>query len=180
MGFARDNSDSLETVSNFLSLTGSELRGFGSDAVLEDGDTIEVRHNPYSIVWKYGLSLGSQFTQTYTNTTKYRSGKYPASHDMKITEAIRLLGYEQITTPSGSYPKCLKWEKLVIIFTSDNRTSSNKLISWNAPNKDNVKYSMEFEGGRMTCYLDMRILSSLRTTVGSLQSFGSTQKGLFE
>jgi hypothetical protein len=175
LGFARDNSDIAETVSTFLSLARSELRSFGSDAVLQNGDTIEVRHDPYSIVWKYGLSLGNQFTHTYKTTTEYRSSNYPPVPDMQITEAIRLFGYEKITTPLGNYPKCLKWEKIIILFVRDDQTSSSKLISWNAPNKETVKYLLEFEGGKMTCYLDMHILSSCPSSVNSLQTFGSRQ-----
>ncbi len=57
-------------------------------------------YTPYLIEWKYGMALGDQWSQTYTNSDTSKT----------ISETHRILNYEDVTTDFGIYPNALKVE----------------------------------------------------------------------
>jgi hypothetical protein len=172
LGFYNDHSDLAKTNVSYSTLIGDEYRIYGSYLSLKDGSTTTSRFYPYRLQWKYGKQIVSQYTFSYSGDLETISDSSTKNCTLDGTEVTRIIGYETVVGPFGTFENCLKWERdwtLTETCFGISVTNNSKETNWSALNKGVVKYIGQGEGGKTTVYSDFEIVSS---PPGSLDSDG--------
>jgi hypothetical protein len=163
LGFYKDYSDEAKTNVSYSTLIGDENRIYGSYLSLKDGSTTTTRFYPYFLCWKYGQQIGSQYTYSYSGDLETISNSSNINCTLDGTEVFRLIGYETIVGPFGTFENCLKWERdwtTTQTCFGYSITNNTKETFWSALNKGVVKYIGQGEGGKTTAYYDIEVVSS--------------------
>jgi len=180
LGFYNDYSDAVKTNVSYSTLIGDEVRIYGSYLSLKDGSITTCRFYPYDLCWKYGQQIGSQYTHSYSGDLETISNSSTINCTLNGTKVTRIIGYETVVGPFGTFENCLKWERNNTIKQTClgyTQTCNTTETSWSALNKGVVKYIGQGEGGKTTIYSDIEVVSS---PPGSTDSDGDGISNIIE
>jgi len=163
LGFYQGAGGGITHIIHFLARTNNEYRYYGSNTLVQSqGIRAELRYDDdFQTIWKYGLEPGSQYDQTYVETTTYYSGSQvtlQASYCFK--NDFEIVGYEDVSTPFGNYQNCLKFIINEYSSGSSDCTFTNppaKHTYWLAAGVGEVKHLWEEANGNVsTNYLSVK------------------------